>query len=102
MLAVPTDGAASKDSKPKLEDHDPVKVGTKEVTISGTGLDQIALIKFEGTTLPLHLTAGKEPKLVLELSKQIYANAGTYPLVVELADKSTFGYSVTVGDAAKP
>lgn len=102
MLAVPTDSAASKDSKPKLEDHDPVKVGTKEVTISGAGLDQIALIKFEGTTLPLHLTAGKEPKLVLELPKQIYANAGTYPLVVELADKSTFGYSVTVGDPAKP
>ena len=49
MLAVPTDGTASKDSKPKLEDHDPVKVGTKEVTISGIGIDQIAVIKFEGS-----------------------------------------------------
>jgi hypothetical protein len=28
--------------------------------------------------------------------------AGTYPVVVELADKSTSVYSVTVGDSAKP
>lgn len=102
LLAVPTDAAASKDSKPKLEDHDPVKVGTKEVMLSGTGLDQIAQVKFEGTTLSFHLSAAKEPKLVLELSKQMYTNAGTYPVVVELADKSTSVYSVTVGDSAKP
>ncbi len=102
LVAIPSDESdAGKTTKPKLEKHDPIALGTREITIKGSGIDQIASIRIEGNVIPYHLSPDKEPALIVELPLKVAANKGQYPLWIELADRSTMSYLINIGGAEK-
>jgi hypothetical protein len=102
VLAIPTaDADASKSSKPKLEDHDPLPIGTTVVTIKGTALEQIASIRVQGTTIPYRLSLDKKPALVVQLPVSVASTKGQYILWIELTDKTTLGYVINIGTPDK-
>jgi hypothetical protein len=91
----------SKSSKPKLEDHDPLPIGTTAVTIKGTALEQIASIRVQGATIPYRLSLDKKPALVVQLPVSVASTKGQYILWIELTDKTTLGYVINIGTPDK-
>lgn len=102
VLAIPSDESdTSKNAKPKLEKHDPIAPGTRQISIKGSGLDQITSIRIEGSTVPFHLSPDKEPQLIVELPSAVAATTGGYPLWIELTDRSTMSYLINIGNSEK-
>lgn len=102
LAEVPKDdSAAPKDTKPKLEKHDPVKPGTAQVSITGTGLDQIVSIKAGPTSVAFRLSVAEKPVLIITVPSTITGVEGEYPLLIELSDKSTMSYLLTISSKAK-
>jgi hypothetical protein len=102
LAEVPKDdSAAPKDTKPKMDKHDPVKPGTTQVSITGTGLDQIVSIKAGPTSVPFRLSVAEKPSLIITVPSTISGVEGEYSLLIELSDKSTTSYLLTISSKAK-
>jgi hypothetical protein len=86
--------------KPSLDKHDPVAVNTRQVTITGSMLDQVVAIEHAKTSLAFRLAspkdAGKSPSLVVDLPDSIAKVPGGYSLLITFADKSVTGYVLTI------
>lgn len=101
-VAIPTDESDNaKSQKPKLDKHAAIPLGTVEVKIIGTSLDQIVSIRFNGNSIAYRLSQDKQPALLLELPPAINGVAGQYPLRIELVDKSTMSYVINMGGSAE-
>lgn len=94
VLDVPKLDTAA--AKPSLDKHEPVGLNTRQVTITGTLLDQVVNVEDGKQPLRFHLTADKVPSLVLDLPDTIASVPGGHNLLVTFADKSTAASEVTV------
>jgi hypothetical protein len=102
MAEIPKDDSgAAKDSKPKLDKHEPIKPGTGQVSITGTGLDQIVAIKAGPTVMQFHLSIADKPALIVSIPPAVSNVEGQYPLFIELSDKTTTSYLLAISSKAK-
>jgi hypothetical protein len=91
---------AAKVAKPALEKAS-APVGTSQVSIPGTGLDQIIAVRYGKMSLGFRIvvdksSAEKKTALILTLPREIYSAAGIYTLTVTLADKTAAAYALTI------
>ena len=87
--------------KPSLDAHDPIPLNSREVTVSGTLLDQVVMIEDEKQTVPFQISSDKVPTLTLDLPGSVAAIPGGHTLLVTFADKTTAPYTVTIGPPQK-
>ena len=89
---------APKDAKPALEKAS-AAVGAAQVSISGTGLDQVIAVQYGRTYLGFRLVPDADKKTVLNLTlpRELSGSAGIYTLTVTIADKTTVPYALTIG-----
>jgi hypothetical protein len=89
---------APKDAKPALEKVT-AAVGAGQVSISGTGLDQVIAVQYGRTYLGFRLVPDADKKIVLSLTlpRELFGLAGIYTLTVTIADKTTLPYALTIG-----
>jgi hypothetical protein len=90
---------AAKIPKPALEKAS-AAVGASQVSIPGTGLDQIIAVRYGKMPLDFRIvvdkSAEKKTALVLTLPREIYSAAGIYTLTVTLADTTVAAYALTI------
>ena len=99
LLLIAAPNAAK--GAPVLTAHDPIKVGTTKITVSATGLTDLAGITYDGSAVTY---SPKPPtkdtkEITITLPDDIRSKAGTYQLAFNFNKSPSANYTVTVFDA---
>jgi hypothetical protein len=92
---VPTAKSEAAANKPALKAQDSVALGATNITITGSGLDQISAIRFGKTRLSFTLSLKKDSITVI-LTPDITATEGVRYLDVTFADGTKSRYELNV------